>query len=258
MVGLISGATALVTGAGSGIGRAVVRQLASRGAAIALLDQDAEAVGLVGKEASELGAARVVELAADVSDRVAVQDAFRSAADELGPLDALACAAGILVPGGLTEVTPDEWQRHFDVNTTGVLHCLQSGTPLLRDDAAVVVVSSNAARVPRTGMLAYAASKAATSALTRCAGLELAARGIRCNVVEPGSTDTAMLRELWRDPDGGASATLAGDPASYRVGIPLQRIAEPDDVAAMVCFLLSEEARHVTLQQIYVDGGASL
>jgi 2,3-dihydro-2,3-dihydroxybenzoate dehydrogenase len=107
-------------------------------------------------------------------------------------------------------------------------------------------------------MLAYAASKAATSALARCAGLELAARGIRCNVVEPGSTDTAMQRDLWADPQVGRRTALKGDPSTYRVGIPLGRIADPDDVAEVVCFLLSDAARHVTLQQLYVDGGASL
>ena len=108
------------------------------------------------------------------------------------------------------------------------------------------------------GMLAYAASKAATSALARCAGLELAARGIRCNVVEPGSTDTPMLHSLWPDEETGLAGTLRGNPDAYRVGIPLGRLAHPGDVAEVVAFLLSDAARHVTLQQLYVDGGASL
>lgn len=81
---------------------------------------------------------------------------------------------------------------------------------------------------------------------------------MRCNVVEPGSTDTPMQRDLWPDPAVGQRLAIAGDPASYRVGIPLGRIADPDDVAAVVTFLLSSDARHVTLQQIVVDGGASL
>lgn len=248
----------MITGAGSGIGRAVALRLARGGTALALLDRDEASVDLTAKEAAEAGAPRVSSLVADVSSRSEVAVAVARAVADHRSFDALVCAAGILVPGSLSEVTTETWDRHLAVNTTGVLHALQLVAPHLDDGAAVTVVSSNAARVPRTGMLAYAASKAATSALTRCAGLELAGRGIRCNVVEPGSTDTRMQRDLWPDPEAGAAAALDGDPASYRVGIPLGRIADPDDVAAVACFLLSPEARHVTLQQLYVDGGASL
>lgn len=251
---------ALVTGAASGIGRATALRLSGSGAALALLDRDADGVAAVADEALDAGAADALTLAADVASADGVERAFAEATDRLGPLDALACAAGILEPAGLADTTADSWQRHFDVNTTGVLHCLQAARPRprLRDGGAVVVVSSNAARVPRTGMLAYAASKAATSALARCAGLELAARGIRCNVVEPGSTDTPMLHSLWPDEETGLAGTLRGNPDAYRVGIPLGRLADPGDVAEVVAFLLSDAARHVTLQQLYVDGGASL
>ncbi|MEP9382722.1 SDR family oxidoreductase [Nocardioides cheoyonin] len=251
-------ASVLVTGAASGIGRAIALRLARRGTALALLDRDAEGLALTAKEARTAGAPGVVDRAVDVSSRSEVGVAFAAAARELGRLEAVACAAGILVPGGLDDTTSADWERHVAVNAAGVLHCLQAGAHHLRDGGSVVVVSSNAARVPRTGLLAYSASKAAASALTRSAGLELAARGIRCNVVEPGSTDTPMQRDLWPDPETGRAAALEGDPAAYRLGIPLGRVADPDDVAAVVCFLLSEDARHVTLQQVYVDGGASL
>lgn len=249
---------ALVTGAAGGIGRAVALQLAGAGARIALLDRDA--VGLVetAKLCAEAGAGQTLELCADVSVRADVESAVSTAADVFGGLDRVVSAAGVLTPGGLADVTDEDWARHFAVNTTGVLHLLQAASPHLDEGSAVVVISSNAARVPRTGMIAYAASKAATSALTRCAGLELAARGIRCNVVEPGSTATPMQRDLWPDPIAGEAAAAGGDPAAYRLGIPLGRVADPDDVAAVVCFLLSPAARHITLQQVFVDGGASL
>ena len=250
----------IVTGAAGGIGRATALRLATAGASLGLLDRDHEGLALTAKLAREAGA-EVVERIVDVTSHAQVTGAFAAVARELGGpdgLDGLVCAAGILRPASLRAITPADWRAHLDVNTTGVLHCLQGAERHLRDGGAVVAVSSNAARVPRTGMLAYAASKAATSALVRCAGLELAARRIRCNVVEPGSTDTAMQRDLWPDPDAGRAAALEGDPSSYRLGIPLGRIGDPDDVAAMACFLLSDDARHVTLQQVYVDGGASL
>ncbi|MFO6451386.1 MULTISPECIES: SDR family oxidoreductase [unclassified Aeromicrobium] len=247
------GRVAVVTGAASGIGRAIAHRLGAAGWSLGLIDVDADGLA----ETAE-GLGPVHTEVADVRSAEDVDHAVAAAAQALGPVDGLACAAGVLVPGGLRDTRPSDWQQHFDVNTTGILHCLQAVEPRLRDGAAVAVVGSNAARVPRTGMLAYSASKAATAALVRAAGLELAARGIRCNVVEPGSTDTAMQRDLWPDPAAGRRAALDGDPASFRVGIPLGRIAVPDDVAALVEFLLSPEARHITLQQIHVDGGASL
>lgn len=257
--------TVLVTGAASGIGRATALRLARSGHRLALLDRDAAALDVVAKEIAQEAVAGgrdagVLPLPADVARRAEVDEAIAAAAERFGGLDGLVCAAGILEPGDLAGTSEDSWQRHLAVNATGVLNCLQAAQGPLRDGGSVVVVSSNAARVPRAGLIAYSASKAATSALARAAGLELAARGIRCNVVEPGSTDTPMLRDLWTgvDPDVAASAAVAGDAAAFRVGIPLGRVAEPDDVAAVVCFLLSPEARHVTLQQVYVDGGASL
>jgi 2,3-dihydro-2,3-dihydroxybenzoate dehydrogenase len=248
----------IVTGAASGIGRATALRLARGGACLGLLDIDPEGLALTAKEAIAVGSGGVMARPVDVTSRADVAAVLAGMVAELGPLDGLVTAAGVLRPGTLREVTAADWEHHFAVNTSGVLHCLQEADPHLRDGAAVVVVSSNTARLPRTGMIAYAASKAATSALARCAGLELAARGIRCNVVEPGSTDTPMQRDLWPDAGVGLAQAIGGDPASFRVGIPLGRLADPDDVAATVCFLLSADARHVTLQQVFVDGGASL
>ncbi|MFT3971405.1 MAG: SDR family oxidoreductase [Micropruina sp.] len=252
-----SGRRIVVTGAAGGIGRAVAVQLAEQGAVLSLFDRDSAGLAVTADAVRDAGAPAPLTAAFDISDRAALVDAL-SAAAAAGPVDGLVSAAGLLEPAGLSDTSEAAWQRHFAVNATGVFQLLQEGAPLLRDGGAIVVVSSNAARVPRLGMLAYAASKAAASALTRCAGLELAARGIRCNVVEPGSTDTAMLRDLWTDPDAGPARTIGGDPAAFRLGIPLGRIGAPDDVAGVVCFLLSDAARQVTLQQVFVDGGASL
>ena len=250
--------TVLVTGAASGIGAAVSDLLASAGTSLHLLDRDEHGARATVRRALELGAPSARAHVVDVSDPTAVARAFEQAAADRGGLDGVVSAAGVLRPGGLTEVTDDAWTEHLAVNAGGVLHVLRGAAEHVVDGGSVVVVSSNAARVPRTGMIAYAASKAAASAATRCAGLELAARGVRCNVVEPGSTDTPMQAALWPDREAGRRAALEGDPASYRVGIPLGRVADPTDVAHTVAFLLSDAARHVTLQQLFVDGGASL
>jgi 2,3-dihydro-2,3-dihydroxybenzoate dehydrogenase len=126
-----------------------------------------------------------------------------------------------------------------------------------RRSGSIVTVASNAARVPRAGMAAYCASKAAAAMFTRCLGLEVASAGVRCNVVSPGSTDTTMLRGMWTD-ETGPERTLHGDPAAFRVGIPLGRIGAPDDVAEAVLYLLSDSARQITMQELCVDGGAVL
>lgn len=271
----------LVTGAASGIGEAVAAQLVAAGGGVALVDRDSDRLGAVADRLSAVagrlrssdapGRPHVSVHVADVADAAQMQAAIAEADREHAApghgdqppaegrgLRGIVSAAGVLTPGGLDEVTDAEFHRHLAINTGGVLNCLRGASAHLGEGDAVVVVSSNAARVPRTGMLAYVASKAAASAVARAAGLELAGRGIRCNVVEPGSTDTAMQRDLWPDAEAGARAALAGDPDSYRVGIPLGRIADPADVAATVVFLLSQQARHVTMQRVLVDGGASL
>ena len=251
----------LVTGAASGIGRATALMLSAAGNPVVLVDHDEAGLAAVTEEGARLTTrqAALRSCAADVADPTAVARAFDTAVAAFGPLAGVVSAAGTLTPASLADTTDTDFTRHLAVNAGGAFHCLRGADLHVRDHGSVVVVGSNASGVPRTGMLAYAASKGAAAALTRAAGLELAARGVRCNVVEPGSTDTPMQLALWRDdPDGGSRRALEGDPATYRVGIPLGRIAEPGDVAATICFLLSPAARQVTLQQLRVDGGAGL
>jgi 2,3-dihydro-2,3-dihydroxybenzoate dehydrogenase len=111
--------------------------------------------------------------------------------------------------------------------------------------------------VPRQGLAAYAASKAAAHMFTRCLGLELAPHGIRCNIVAPGSTLTPMQTALWAD-EHGAARVIAGRPEAFWAGIPLGKLAVPEDVAEAVLFLLSDKAGHITMAEIMVDGGATL
>lgn len=242
------GKIAIVSGAAQGIGAAVARALAQRGAIVAGFD-----IKGVRKEEVALG------LAVDVADSHAVDNAVDQVEAELGPVGILVNVAGILHATPALRMTDAQWDQTFNVNAGGVFRLSRAVATRMvaRRSGAIITVASNASSVPRQQMAAYAASKAASTQFTRCLGLELAEFGIRCNVVSPGSTDTEMQRQLWTNPDSERQV-IAGSPASYRVGIPLGRIASAADIADAVCFLASDSARHITMHDLRVDGGATL
>ncbi|WP_224244041.1 2,3-dihydro-2,3-dihydroxybenzoate dehydrogenase [Hyalangium gracile] len=248
---------ALVTGAAQGIGAAVARALAGE-ASIAALDTQEEGLSSL---VNELRArdCRAAAFVADVSDSAAVERAVERIEGELGPISILVNVAGILRPGPVLSLSSEDWAATFAVNTHGVFHVSRAVARRMvpRKAGVIVTVGSNAASVPRMHMAAYVASKAASTMFTKCLGLELAPHNIRCNVVSPGSTDTAMQRSLWAD-EHGAQAVITGSLESFRLGIPLRRIATPADIADAVSFLVSDRARHITMHDLCVDGGATL
>ncbi|WP_344121555.1 2,3-dihydro-2,3-dihydroxybenzoate dehydrogenase [Streptomyces blastmyceticus] len=252
----LSGRVALVTGAGQGIGEAVTRALVAQGARVAALDRTPDGIGRL---EAEFGTDTVTAHTADVADSTAVEAVVDRVERTMGPLAILVNVAGVLRASPVVEITDEIWEQTFAVNSTGVFVASRAVARRMteRRGGCIVTVGSNAAGVPRTSMAAYAASKAAATMFTKCLGLELARSGVRCNVVSPGSTDTAMQRDLWTD-DEAPRRVIDGDPATYRVGIPLGRIAEPADIAEAVTFLVSDRARHITMHDLYVDGGATL
>ncbi|MEJ4100863.1 SDR family oxidoreductase [Corynebacterium mastitidis] len=256
----------VVSGAAGGIGAAIARLCAQRpGVTLVLTDRHAsaleEAAGAVAEQCAPGVTVRThpCDLSSEAEATRLVEESAR-----LGRLRYLLHAAGVFVDRPVADTTAEEFSRMMEVNAYGTFYLLRAAARAMEaqgghDDRGIVVVASNAVGVPRMGMGAYAASKAAASALTRCLGLELAQQAVRCNVVCPGSTDTAMQRDFWgEDPQAGRRRSLEGDLAAHRLGIPLGRIASPEDVARTVDFLASEAARHVTLQEFFVDGGASL
>ncbi|WP_066904999.1 2,3-dihydro-2,3-dihydroxybenzoate dehydrogenase [Millisia brevis] len=248
----------VVVGAGKGIGRAVATTLARSGASLALLDIDRDRLA----ETAKLVASRCETHVVDIRDAAAVADAVDGVESGMGPIDALAHVAGILSTDAILDSDDSDWRKTYDVNVFGLVNVLKSIGRAMRERrrGSIVVVGSNAAGIPRMSMGAYGSSKAAATMITRTLGLELARYGIRTNIVAPGSTDTDMQRSMWADPDDDrhAEPVIRGDLATFKSGIPLGRLAAAEDIADAVEFLLSDHARHITMQSLYVDGGATL
>ena len=243
------GRIALVTGAAGGIGEAVVRQLLAEGARVVAADLHPAG----GRDAG------FWPLALDVADGGAVEAAVAEVEREWGGIDHAVNVAGILSTEGVFALDDARWRQVFAVNCDGVFHVGRAVGRRMRERrrGSIVTVSSNAGGVPRQNMAAYAASKAAATMFTRCLGLELGPYGVRCNIVAPGSTKTPMLASMWENEEGAAEL-ISGQPERFKTGIPLGKLATPDDVASAVLFLLSERAGHITMADLYVDGGATL
>ncbi|MDO5618428.1 SDR family oxidoreductase [Kocuria sp.] len=246
----------VVTGAEGGIGRAAANHMADIRSAAG----DSKFT-VVRADLGEVAGPQTHPL--DVTDSAACSALFEDIA-RLGPLRAVVHTAGTLISGPAMSADPAEIERVIRVNLLGTAHVLTAAArvmvaqdPVGADRArCLLTVASNSARRPRSGLAAYSATKAAASQFTRSLGLELGDNGIRCMVVSPGTTDTPMLRAMWEGEDH-RDQTVAGNLATYQPGIPLQRIAAPEDIAPLIGFLLSEGAAHMTLGDIAVDGGAS-
>ena len=243
-----SGRAALVTGGASGIGLATARLLGRRGADLVLFDARPEPLAAA---AAEVGARGAVEV--DVRDEQAVEDAVDRASAELGrPPDLLVTAAGIYRVESLLETSGASWDDVLATNLRGTFVVCRAVARRLREHGrpgAIVTLSSTAADTADATEPAgaYAASKAAVLALTRQMAVEWAPLGLRVNAVCPGVIATPMLR-LMDDAERGR--------AHLRTGVPLGRLGRPEEVAAAIAFLLSDEASYITGAAIPVEGGS--
>jgi 2,3-dihydro-2,3-dihydroxybenzoate dehydrogenase len=251
----LEGRVAVVSGAAGGIGVAVVRALIDEGVRVAAFDTDAAALEALPRSAP----GQVIAERVDVRSAADVESFVERVEESLGPVELGVSVAGVLHTGLALETTDVAWDELFAVNTRGVFNlCRALARRMIpRRRGSIVTVASNAGGLPRHGMAAYGASKAAASLFTRSLGLELAEHGIRCNVVAPGSTRTPMLDRMLHD-EAGEQRLIRGSLETFKGGIPLRKLADPAEVASAVLFLLSDQASHISLAEMYVDGGASL
>ncbi|WP_312315041.1 2,3-dihydro-2,3-dihydroxybenzoate dehydrogenase [Atlantibacter sp.] len=246
MAGLFDGKNVWVTGAGKGIGYATALAFHQQGATVTGLDLTFDGAYPFATERVDIAdAGQVAAVCATLTAR--------------SRLDVLVNAAGILRMGATDELSQADWQQTFAVNVGGAFNVYQHVMPLFRAQrsGAIVTVASDAAHTPRMGMSAYGASKAALKSLTLTVGIELAPFGVRVNLVSPGSTDTDMQRTLWVTEDA-EQRRIAGFAEQFKLGIPLGKIAKPYEIANTILFLASDQASHITLQDIVIDGGSTL
>ncbi|ASG55590.1 MAG TPA: 2,3-dihydro-2,3-dihydroxybenzoate dehydrogenase [Salmonella bongori] len=240
--------TVWVTGAGKGIGYAT---------ALAFVDAGARVIGF-DREFTQENYPFATEVM-DVAEAGQVAQVCQRVLQKTPRLDVLVNAAGILRMGATDALSLDDWQQTFAVNVGGAFNLFSQTMAQFRrqQGGAIVTVASDAAHTPRIGMSAYGASKAALKSLALTVGLELAGSGVRCNVVSPGSTDTDMQRTLWVSEDA-EQQRIRGFGEQFKLGIPLGKIARPQEIANTILFLASDLASHITLQDIVVDGGSTL
>jgi 2-hydroxycyclohexanecarboxyl-CoA dehydrogenase len=253
----LDGRVAFVTGAGRGMGAAIARRLAEEGCRVAVTDIDKDAAAGVAAELADRGrpdgegAHHAVHL--DGTDAAGVAAAVEETAAGLGPIDVLVNNAGLDSLAPFLETDEDLWDRLIAINLKGVFHTCRAIAPQMaeRRHGRIVNIGSDAGRVGSTGEAVYSATKGGIIAFSKTLAREVARHGITVNVVCPGPTDTPLLAEMV----GAGNDRLI---TSLRRAIPLGRLGQPEEIAAAVAFLASDDASFVTGQTLSVSGGLTM
>ena len=249
MAGLV-GQSAVVTGAGNGIGRAITERLLQEGMNVVAFDIEREALERLESELGQLPSERLSTVHGDVSRREDVERVVRSCVDRHRRLDLFVANAGIADAEPFQRISEASWRRIIDVNLTGTFFCVQAAARVMvpQRRGAIVVTSSTNAWYVESNMWHYNASKGGIDALVRSAALDLGQYGIRVNAVQPSMVQTR-------------ASFVTDDPQfapKYLERVPLGRFARPEEIASIVVFLASEASSYITGQAIVADGGLTL
>ena len=244
--------TAVVTGGASGIGAAACRRLAGAGHRVAVLDLDGDGAGRVAEELRADGA-DALAVAADVTDRPALDAAFAEVRTSLGPVGILVTSAGLVEFTDFAHITPERWTRVIEVNLTGTFHACQAALPdmVAAGWGRIVTISSSSAQRGSPATAHYAAAKGGVIVLTKSLARAYAPHGITVNCIPPSGIETPMQHRSQEVGDLPSNEAMAA-------AIPLGHLGTPGDIAAATAFLASEEARYITGQVLGVNGGAVL
>jgi NAD(P)-dependent dehydrogenase (short-subunit alcohol dehydrogenase family) len=242
----------LVTGGASGMGRATALLLARDGVAVTVVDRAADAAKDVAREITSASGAAIAA-PADVGDEEEIAAAVASGVDAVGGLDGVVTSAGIFHGNDLRplgEVELDDFLFVLRVNLAGTFLAIKHAVPhLIARRGAVVTIASTAALKGHGYGSGYTASKGGVAALTRLAAVQYGPRGVRVNCICPGGVDTPMTAGVWNTPEAQEN---------IRRSVPLQRVAQPEEIASVAAFLLSDAAADLTGQTIAVDGGSTI
>ncbi len=241
----LEGKTALITGGGQGIGKAIARRLMTEGARTALCDINLDIARAAAEELSAKGNEARAYLM-NVSDETSVENAVQQAAADFGTIDILVNNAGIIRDTFMLRMKPGDWNAVIDVNLTGTFNVSKAVVKIMvkARTGCIINIASVVGIIGNPSQANYSASKAGVIGLTKTMAKEFASRNIRANAIAPGFIQTEMTRNL---PDEAKQAFLKG--------IPLNRPGEPEDVASVAAFLASDDAAYITGQVICVDGG---
>lgn len=246
----------MITGAANGIGKACAERFADEGANIACLDVVEEANQKIAAELREKGV-EVLDLICDVTSPESIKAAVDAVMDKWGRIDVFVGSAGIYTGSPLTEVSLQQWQRTIDINLTGIFLTNQAVAPIMMEQksGSIINISSMAGKTSWVASAEYSSSKSGVIGLTRSVAMELAPFGATANAVCPGNTLTDMVRGV-AEKVGALDGMTGEEWLQMRANdCPMNRLAEPWEMAGLVAFLASEDSRYITGQAIEADGG---